>query len=837
MYTKNQILLSQKKTSYGVMLLLVFLSAFGGDNFHSVSAQAAIRESNVAQVTESHQITYFLNNKPAAVSFTFDDGYISQATNGVSELNARGLKGTFFVMTDPEWVNSHALWSAWQSVVAQGHEVASQTVTHPSLSESDPPLSEAEIRWELSESQAAIDQYVPNQSCASLAYPYTESDSTVQAIVADYYNAARGGWADEGIFLNHYESGQDQYGSWTPLNFYNIGSMSGDNITTSDVYLNGNLDRALSRNAWFDLHFHQINNAAWFGNLLDYVMGKGDYWIDTFCNISRYMKERLNSTVQVISESTYQIRLSIVMDESLSTDVYNFPLTIRSVVPTTWTDVVVEQEGDVQDVTPVMEGNEKVVYYNAIPNGGDVFLKTPYPAPGITSLSPTSALAGGASFTLTVNGTNFFDSSVVRWNGSSRTTNYVSSTQLTAVISASDIASNGTANVTVFTPSPGGGNTSELSFNILLPNPPAAFNKSAPTNGAINQANGVTLTWGTSSGATSYEYCYDTTNNNTCSPWASNGTATTKTLNGLTSGSTYYWHIRAVNSEGTTYSNGSSSAFSSFTLSCYTLTKGLNPGTGGTINASPAPNCNSGTQYSYGTIVTLNVVPNVGYTFSNWSGDLSGSLHPNNIAMTANRSVGATLAIFNNNPSGPVLRSPQSNLYTKLNLLTFLWNKSTGAQSYEIMFAKDAAFTNNVVSTFVNGLSYTVTSAFTDGQYYWRVRAYDANNQFGKWSSTRSFTVDTTGPSAPILSSPTNNTSTRTPTFKWLNVPTAVIYEFQYDNNSNFSSPTYTVTGRGTSRKPPAMKVGTYYWKVRAQDSVGNWGSWSAPFTVTITGP
>ena len=37
--------------------------------------------------------------------------------------------------------------------------------------------------------------------------------------------------------------------------------------------------------------------------------------------------------------------------------------------------------------------------------------------PTTTGLSPDNAFAGGAGFTLTVNGTGFMGSSVVRWNG------------------------------------------------------------------------------------------------------------------------------------------------------------------------------------------------------------------------------------------------------------------------------------------------------------------------------------------------------------------------------------------------------------------------------------
>ena len=66
------------------------------------------------------------------------------------------------------------------------------------------------------------------------------------------------------------------------------------------------------------------------------------------------------------------------------------------------------------------------------------------PVPTATALSPSSATAGGAAFTLTVTGTNFVSGSVVQWNGSARTTALVSGTQLTAAILASDIATPGT---------------------------------------------------------------------------------------------------------------------------------------------------------------------------------------------------------------------------------------------------------------------------------------------------------------------------------------------------------------------------------------------------------
>jgi len=105
----------------------------------------------------SHQITYFEDNMPGAVSLTFDDGYQSQATTGVSALNARNLKGTFFIHTFDAWIDSHVSWDTWQAVAAQGHEIASHTGTEESLLR----LSELELHQQFSESQTAINQNIP----------------------------------------------------------------------------------------------------------------------------------------------------------------------------------------------------------------------------------------------------------------------------------------------------------------------------------------------------------------------------------------------------------------------------------------------------------------------------------------------------------------------------------------------------------------------------------------------------------------------------------------------------------------------------------------------------
>lgn len=87
-------------------------------------------------------------------------------------------------------------------------------------------------------------------------------------------------------------------------------------------------------------------------------------------------------------------------------------------------------------------------------------------APQVSAVTPAAVDAGGGGFALTVDGANFVNGSVVRWNGAGRPTTFVSATRLTADIPAADIAAEGAAQVTVANPAPDGGTSNALTVQI-----------------------------------------------------------------------------------------------------------------------------------------------------------------------------------------------------------------------------------------------------------------------------------------------------------------------------------------------------------------------------------
>lgn len=88
------------------------------------------------------------------------------------------------------------------------------------------------------------------------------------------------------------------------------------------------------------------------------------------------------------------------------------------------------------------------------------------------------------------------------------------------------------------------------------PVPPGGFGKTSPANLASVPGTSATLQWGSSSGATSYAYCIDTTNDSACSgSWVGTGASTSATVSGLNAGTAYYWQVRATNTSGDTLAN------------------------------------------------------------------------------------------------------------------------------------------------------------------------------------------------------------------------------------------------------------------------------------------
>jgi hypothetical protein len=120
---------------------------------------------------------------------------------------------------------------------------------------------------------------------------------------------------------------------------------------------------------------------------------------------------------------------------------------------------------------PAALGSTFYTYYTAWPQGiswqpATLNRLTVTTAATLQTIYPTSATAGSAAFTLTLNGDHFVKGSKVLWNGSPRATTYVSANRLMTQIRASDIVDARRVHVEVSNPGPCGGVSNATEFNV-----------------------------------------------------------------------------------------------------------------------------------------------------------------------------------------------------------------------------------------------------------------------------------------------------------------------------------------------------------------------------------
>ena len=106
-------------------------------------------------------------------------------------------------------------------------------------------------------------------------------------------------------------------------------------------------------------------------------------------------------------------------------------------------------------------------------------ITAPAVLPQLTSLSPNSSAAGSNGLLLTVFGANFVNGARVVWGGTTLATSFVSSTQLTASIASTLLATAGTVPVTVRNPD--GQVSNAVNFSITSPLPAPRVDSFTPT--------------------------------------------------------------------------------------------------------------------------------------------------------------------------------------------------------------------------------------------------------------------------------------------------------------------------------------------------------------------
>ncbi|WP_174819951.1 InlB B-repeat-containing protein, partial [Paenibacillus koleovorans] len=135
-----------------------------------------------------------------------------------------------------------------------------------------------------------------------------------------------------------------------------------------------------------------------------------------------------------------------------------------------------------------------------------------------------------------------------------------------------------------------------------------------------------------------------------------------------------------------------------------------------TVQATNGTVTPSGGTYSSGTVVTLTATPNAGYTFTGWSGDLSGSANPATITMNGNKTVTANFSpatmytLSTSATNGSITLSPSGGTYASGTVVTVTATPNSG---YTFTgWGGNLSGTTNPTTITMNG-NKSVTASFT----------------------------------------------------------------------------------------------------------------------------
>jgi len=319
----------------------------------------AICSNSFSQTTPApYEIATWQGFKNAAVSYTFDDNCPNQLPIAIPLFNAYDFRVTMFVPSS--WIKD---WTGLQIAADQGHEIASHTVTHANLGN----LTKAQQLPELKNSQEEINAHIKGHSCRTIAYPYCVPGN--DSLCTSYYIAAR-----------HCQGYIEQK---TPADFMKISSVTTGTMSSIQTVQNFNVkvEQADSLKGWCVFLIHSIDNdggysptqSAVLRSHLDYMKLHSDrFWVATFGDVVRYIRERNAVTIQEVSNKKTSITIQV--SDKLDNLVYNYPVTVRRPLPKHWKSATITQNGQKVKTKISRKGKEKYIMFDIVPDTGEIII-------------------------------------------------------------------------------------------------------------------------------------------------------------------------------------------------------------------------------------------------------------------------------------------------------------------------------------------------------------------------------------------------------------------------------------------------------------------------------
>ncbi len=386
----------------------------------------------------------------------------------------------------------------------------------------------------------------------------------------------------------------------------------------------------------------------------------------------------------------------------------------------------------------------------------------------------------------------------------------------------------------------------------------------APTNGTGNEPLVLTLSWSSTTGATTYDVVVSTVSNFAVSVYnqQTDLTALSAVVSGLSAGITYFWRVDAGSTTATSAwsamwsfgtaaaltapavptlaapTNGATGEPTSPTLSWNSAARATSYGVEVSISSTFATTLLDQTGLTGLTLVVPSLTPGTSYYWRVDASDAAGTS-----AYSAARSF--TIAAAGTLPA-PVLSTPTNGAAGQASSLTLSWGTVAAATSYALQVSTTSTFAVLVENQAgITAASFYIQGGtLTTGQtYYWQVNATNGT-ETSVWSSVWNFATEAAVavPAVPVPTAPANAATgvVQPLTLTWNAAARATSYEAQVSTVSSFATTVFDEAGiTALTATVGGLAIGTtYYWHVDASNATGTSAySGSRTFTTGIAAP
>ncbi|MEP7323863.1 MAG: polysaccharide deacetylase family protein [Saprospiraceae bacterium] len=266
-------------------------------------------------------------------------------------------------------------WEDFKAYAAEGHEIASHTVTHPRLS----VLNEVNLLYELQQSKADIIKYVGEQYTFSAECPYGTENERVMEYAHKIYPALRNRMPASYLDELNRSSKRQPYPSNKEIIQWQRGPLRSINMTTMKSWVDTCI---VHDNIWLVLVFHGVDSIGWeprtgaeLQEYFSYIKSKeSDVWVATFGDVTKYMRERKSA---IIKTSVQQDSIKVNVTSELDPKVYNIAITLKTYIPSSWKEIKLykNEKGRMpSDLKIQKDKSGSYVLYDVMPGEGEIVL-------------------------------------------------------------------------------------------------------------------------------------------------------------------------------------------------------------------------------------------------------------------------------------------------------------------------------------------------------------------------------------------------------------------------------------------------------------------------------